>query len=121
MAYKTSPDYKAPTRDTKQRFIKEMNYFVKCRVCGIEYRSHSGWTWRIGLRLCVTHRRAWFNEQYKKYKSKPRFKLRKYQEWKRWVVANIESRRRLALESYHRRKNDPHNKVRSHHKKKTGS
>ena len=121
MNYKTGPDYKAPTRDTKQRFIKKMNYIIKCKVCGKEMRSYTGRNVKVSSRLCRTHRKGWLSELRKRYRALPRNKIAIYTSWRRWVAKNIERRRRLALESYHRNKDKPSNLERRHRAtKKTG-
>jgi len=104
MAYKTNKDYKPPTRDTKQKFIKEMKYIIFCKECGKEIRFFSGWNWRVGTKLCIAHRGIWLRQEYEKYKSNPKRKEVKYKRWKEYIILNIEKRRRWALESYHRNK-----------------
>lgn len=105
MNYKNNnEDYKPPTRDTKQKFIKQMKYIVFCKKCGKEIRFYDGWNWRINVGLCYGCRQGWFKERYHQFRTSPHYKAQNYQSWKRWTVANIVKRRRQALESYHRNK-----------------
>ncbi len=87
-----------------------------CSICGIDYAPKRG-SWEAATNLCVLHRDQWYKELYKKkylFERLPYRKALRYKVWLAWVKKNWERRKKIALDSYHRRKNEPHNKMRKH-------
>ena len=113
--------YKLPTRDTEQKFLKEV-YVVKfCKKCDVRYLIRRGKSQmgkiRYGMDYCIKHRHLFWQDKYLLYKYQfqwPSMKALQFKVWKKWVQQNPERRRQLARESYHRHKNNPRNKVRKH-------
>ena len=95
----------------KQYIFKRTKTIHFCKKCGIAFHSHK----KLHFGLCSVHRKPVMRAQYQKAKAEGRInKELRYKNWKKWVVENIDRRRQLALESYHRNKNKPSNKMRKH-------
>ncbi len=96
-------------------FYKDVKIIKYCQKCGVSFRPQKG---TAHFNLCAVHRRPYAQEAYKKYqekykeKYKGKYKDLRYRTWKAWIEKNLERRRKLALESYHRNK-DKH-KSRKH-------
>lgn len=92
-----------------RQFTKDIKIIKFCKVCRVEFRPDRG-SPQAGLGLCYEHRKIFYRKKsFKWFKSlsperRKYFQKRQYPIWLKWVVNNIEKRRRQARESYHRRK-----------------
>ncbi len=104
-------------------FYKDVKLIKRCKKCRVEYRPKR-YSFSATLGLCWDCRRPyykkWYQEVWKvwferqtKEKQKQLRKAKLFG-WKIWVMKNKVRRRKQALESYHRRKNNPTNKKRRH-------
>jgi hypothetical protein len=116
---------------TRKKLIgyKDIQIVHWCKKCGALFRPSRGYS---HLGLCIVCRREFIRDynirtgntwKEKVAKMTPErreeFMEKEYLRWQNWVNDHLPRRRSLALESYHRRKDDPGHRARSHHKKKT--
>lgn len=102
-----------------KKFYKDVHIIAYCKICSVEFRPKR-YGYRAALCVCNVHLREFLKKRYaeygREYEKKPERKKMRFEVWKKWVKKNIEHRRKLALESYHRRKFDPKNRSRKHRK-----
>ena len=104
-------------------FYKDIKIIKVCRVCGVSFRPPR-FTHRASISLCIKHFRIQSNEAFKKRfaglskEEKSLLSKKRYPYWLEWKKKNIIKRNKIALESYHRRKNDSKNKARRHRRTK---
>lgn len=102
------------------RPYRDIKLIKFCKVCGVEFRP-ARYSVAARLGLCIKHRREYQRERAKRYgwhtwspEKKKESTRKNYSVWLNWVKNHPDYRRKLALESYHRRKLDPKNKARKH-------
>ena len=105
---------------SKERaYYKDIKIIKFCKVCGVRYRP-ARYSHQASLGLCHTHRRIYKLEEFRKWFKKlspevqKKYRDREYEIWKKWVLKHMDRRRKMALESYHRRKGEPKNRARKH-------
>lgn len=89
-----------------KKFYRDVKLIRACKICGVQFRPKR-YTTAAKLRLCHKHREEWWKERYQKemaYEQTPERKKMRFAAWKKWVEKNEIRRRKLALDSYHRRK-----------------
>ena len=106
-----------------KHFYKDVKLIKYCKKCQVQYRP-ARYTFFAALGLCWNCRRPYYQEWYQKFwkpwyarltpEAKEKYKKAHLVNWKAWVLRNEIKRRRQALESYHRRKEDLANKKRKH-------
>lgn len=95
-----------------------------CKVCGVEYRparySHIGaigMCWKCRKEAIRLWQKKWWGNLSEERKKE--YKKKRYEMWKKWVVKNLERRRKQALKSYHKNKDKHRN--RRHRATQSGS
>lgn len=113
----------------RERFYRDVKLVCICKVCKVEFRPerYSAFA-RIGL--CHKHRYIYYRNWYINWflpwfakqspETQQRYRDMRYGVWKKWVNSYPERRKKIALDSYHRRKADPTNKKRKHRKTNLG-
>ena len=98
-----------------KHFYKDVKVikFCKARGCNVEFRPERG-SIEDRLGFCIVHRRehykAWYRDVCLPYAKtltpdqRKRYAKTRHETWKKWVIKNLEKRRKQALESYHRNK-----------------
>lgn len=91
----------------KLKFYKDLKLIYFCKECGVEYRPQR-FTYKANLHRCWKCRRLYCSERFKKQtpERQREIKERNYKLGKLWVIKNIEKRRKIALKSYHQRKDE---------------
>lgn len=101
-------------------FWKDIKIIKWCSNCKVRYEPNR-YSWQNKRNICVKcvskELALWRKKNSKKwakivskYRKKPRsvrllWQIRAYERWKEWVAKNPEKRKKIALNSYHRRKN----------------
>jgi len=90
-----------------------------CKICGVPFKvDRESYYWN--LHLCYVHRKEFFKKLYESYSKEYqkkygyKYKVIRYEVWKKWVIRYLPRRRLQALTSYHRNKFKESNKARKH-------
>lgn len=95
-------------------FAKDKKKKVFCLKCG-EIIEDYDVNKASNTTFCKKHRYIFNKYIYEKgEKFNSVLKNKTFNRWKNWTFKNWDRRNKIALDSYHRRKNDPKNKKRKH-------
>ena len=98
-----------------KHFYRDIQLIKFCKKCGVEYRPRR-FSYQAASGLCIVCRRA-MKAKYWREVGLPRFRAlspeqrreiwkKRYPSWLKWVAKNLPKRRKMALDSYHRRKEE---------------
>lgn len=101
---------------SRREFYREIQIIKTCRWCNKNVIRPLRFSWRANVGLCDKCIKFFNKRSWQWYLSLPPerkkevFAQRK-REWNRWVENNLERRRELLLQSYHKCKDKPERKV----------
>ncbi len=106
---------------SKKKFLK-IKYVVRvCKYCGNKYHYRPT-NDKYASRACPKCMNLFWSDAVRKYKASltpeqlVKYQARNYLWWKRWVGKHLEQRRKIALASYHRHKEEHREEKRAYAK-----